>query len=101
MEKDVGKGVKKEITTLSPQVCQTIWENAYKSASLADIREDRGTFDTNLRCTVLLQDKKNPNSLKFDDREKAEILQEQFCSVFTKEQLASQYQDWKRGLTKR
>ena len=34
----------------------------------------------------LLQDKKNPNSLKFDDKEKAEILQDQFCSVFTKEQ---------------
>ena len=33
----------------------------------------------------LLQDKKNPHSLRFDDKEKAEILQDQFCSVFTKE----------------
>ena len=44
------KGVKYE-NTLSPQVHPTIWENAYKSAGPADMREDLRTFDANLRCT--------------------------------------------------
>ena len=33
----------------------------------------------------LLADKKDPNSLRFQDKEKADILQHQFCSVFTEE----------------
>ena len=49
----------------------------------------RSKLRTKSGVSPLLQDKKNPNSLRFDDREKAEILQEQFCSVFTKEQLES------------
>ena len=46
----------------------------------------RNKLRTKSGVSPLLQDKKNPNSLKFDDKEKAEILQDQFCSVFTKEQ---------------
>ena len=34
----------------------------------------------------MLQNVKDPDSLKFDDKDKANILQKQFCSVFTKEQ---------------
>ena len=49
----------------------------------------RNKLRTKSGVSPLLQDKKNPNSLKFDDKEKAEILQDQFCSVFTKEQLGS------------
>ena len=45
----------------------------------------RNKLRTKSGVSPLLQDKKNPNSLKFDDKEKAEILQDQFCSVFTKE----------------
>ena len=37
----------------------------------------------------LLLDKNIPNSLRFGDEDKAEILQDQFCSVFTKEQPGS------------
>ena len=33
----------------------------------------------------MLQIKDDPTSLKVDDREKADILQKQFCSVFTQE----------------
>ena len=49
----------------------------------------RSKLRTKSGVSPLLQDKKNPNSLKFDDNEKAEILQNQFCSVFTKEKLDS------------
>ena len=49
----------------------------------------RSKLRTKSGVSPLLQDKKNPNSLKFNDNEKAEILQDQFCSVFTKEQLES------------
>ena len=45
----------------------------------------RSKLRTKSGVSPLLEDKKNPNSLKFDDSEKAEILQKQFCSVFTKE----------------
>ena len=33
----------------------------------------------------MLKNIKGPDSLKFDDKEKADILQDQFSSVFTKE----------------
>ena len=46
----------------------------------------RSKLRTKSGISPLLRDKKNPNSLKFDDTEKAEILQDQFCSVFTQEQ---------------
>ena len=46
----------------------------------------RSKLRTKSGISPLLRDKKNPNSLKFDDKEKAEILQDQFCSVFTQEQ---------------
>jgi len=46
----------------------------------------RSKLRTKSGISLLLRDKKNPNSLKFDDKEKAEIPQDQFCSVFTQEQ---------------
>ena len=49
----------------------------------------RNKLRTKSGVSPLLQDKKNPNSLKFDDKEEAEILQTQFCSVFTNEQPGS------------
>ena len=49
----------------------------------------RNKLRTKSGVAPLLHDKKNPNSLKFDDKEKAEILQDQFCSIFTKEQPGS------------
>ena len=49
----------------------------------------RSKLRTKSGVSPLLQDKENPNSLKFDDGEKANILQDQFCSVFTKEQPGS------------
>ena len=49
----------------------------------------RKKLRTKSGVSPLLQDKKNQNSLKFDDKDKAEILQEQFCSVFTKEKSGS------------
>ena len=49
----------------------------------------RSKLRTKSGFSTLLQDKDNPNSLKFDDGEKANILQDQFCSVFTKEQPSS------------
>ena len=49
----------------------------------------RSKLRTKSGVSPLLQDKKNPQSLRFDDKEKAEILQDQFCSVFTKEQPGS------------
>ena len=49
----------------------------------------RSKLRTKSGVSPLLQDKNNPNSLKFDDIEKANILQDQFCSVFTMEQPGS------------
>ena len=46
----------------------------------------RSKLRTKSGISPLLRDKKNPQSLMFDDKEKAEILQDQFCSVFTQEQ---------------
>ena len=45
----------------------------------------RNKLRTKSGVSPLLKDINDPNSLKFDDKEKAEILQEQFCSVFTRE----------------
>ena len=45
----------------------------------------RSKLRTKTGVCPLLQNIKDPNSLKFDDKDKAEILQDQFCSVFTKE----------------
>ena len=45
----------------------------------------RNKLRTKSGVSPLLQDKNNPNSLRFDDTEKANILQDQFCSVFTEE----------------
>ena len=49
----------------------------------------RSKLRTKSGVSPLLKDKNDPNSLQFDDTEKANILQDQFCSVFTKEQLGS------------
>ena len=49
----------------------------------------RSKLRTKSGVSPLLKDKNNPNSLQFDDTEKANILQDQFCSVFTKEQSGS------------
>ena len=49
----------------------------------------RRKLRTKSGVSPLLWDKENPNSLKYDDGEKANILQDQFCSVFTKEQPGS------------
>ena len=49
----------------------------------------RNKLRTKSGVSPLLQDKKNQNSLRFDDKQKAEILQNQFCSVFTQEQHGS------------
>ena len=49
----------------------------------------RSKLRTKSGVSPLLKDKNNPNSLQFDDAEKANILQDQFCSVFTKEQSGS------------
>ena len=43
----------------------------------------RRKMKTKQGIAPLFQDKKNKDSLKFEDREKAEILQHQFSSVFT------------------
>ena len=45
----------------------------------------RSKLRTKSGISPLLRENDNPNSLRFDDKEKAEILQEQFCSVFTEE----------------
>ena len=45
----------------------------------------RKKLKTKSGVSPLLEDRKDPNSLRFEDKEKAEILQRQFCSVFTKE----------------
>ena len=45
----------------------------------------RSKLRTKSGVSPLLQERNNPNSLRFDDEEKANILQDQFCSVFTKE----------------
>ena len=46
----------------------------------------RNKLKTKSGVSPLLQNVKDPNSLKFDDKDKANILQQQFSSVFTKEQ---------------
>ena len=46
----------------------------------------RNKLRTKTGVSPLLQDVKNPDSLKFGDKEKSDILQDQFCSVFTREQ---------------
>ncbi len=46
----------------------------------------RMKLKTKSGISPLLENVKDPNSLKFDDKEKANILQKQFSSVFTKEQ---------------
>ena len=45
----------------------------------------RSKLCTKSGISPLLFKNDDPNSLKFDDKEKAEIPQEQFCSIFTKE----------------
>ena len=45
----------------------------------------RSKLRTKTGVSPLLRNIEDPNSLKFDDKDKAEILQDQFCSVFTKE----------------
>ena len=45
----------------------------------------RKKMKTKSGVSPLLADKKDPNSLRFQDKEKADILQHQFCSVFTEE----------------
>ena len=45
----------------------------------------RGKLKTKEGVAPLLKDPKDPNSTKFTDKEKADILQEQFASVFTYE----------------
>ena len=45
----------------------------------------RSKLRTKSGVSPLLEDITDPSSLKFDDKDKAEILQRQFCSVFTKE----------------
>ena len=46
---------------------------------------DRSKLRTKTGVSPLLQNIGDPNSLKFEEKEKAEILQEQFCHVRTKE----------------
>ena len=46
----------------------------------------RNKLRTKSGVSPLLKDVNEPNSLKFDDKEKADILQDQFCSVFTREE---------------
>ena len=46
----------------------------------------RSKLRTKTGVSPLLQDVDNPDSLKFGDKEKSDILQDQFCSVFTREQ---------------
>ena len=46
----------------------------------------RNKLRTKSGVSPLLKDVNDPNSLKFDDKEKADILQDQFCSVFTREE---------------
>ena len=45
----------------------------------------RSKLKTNTGVAPLLEDEKDETSTKFDDKEKANILQKQFVSVFTKE----------------
>ena len=45
----------------------------------------RNRLKTKAGVGPLLADKCDKTSIKFDDKEKADILQDQFCSVFTKE----------------
>ena len=67
------RSFEKEIASESKRNPKRFWKYA------------RSKLRTKSGVSPLLQDKKNPHSLKFDDKDKAEILQEQFCSVFTKE----------------
>jgi hypothetical protein len=46
----------------------------------------RSKLRTKTGVSPLLQDVDDPDSLKFGDKEKSDILQDQFCSVFTREQ---------------
>ena len=46
----------------------------------------RKKLKTKSGVSPMLQNVKDPDSLKFDDKDKANILQKQFSSVFTKEQ---------------
>ena len=45
----------------------------------------RSKLKTKTGVALLFQDEKDETSTKFDDKEKANILQKQFVSVFTKE----------------
>ena len=45
----------------------------------------RGRLATKAGVAPLLSDKNDPESIKYDDTEKSEILQRQFCGVFTQE----------------
>ena len=49
----------------------------------------RSKLSTKSGVSPLLNDKDDPNSLQFNDAEKANILQDQLCSIFTKEQSGS------------
>ena len=48
----------------------------------------RSKLKTKIGVPPLLQDEKDETSTKLDDKEKANILQKQFVSVFTKEPYA-------------
>ena len=43
----------------------------------------RSNLKTKTGVSPLLENKDDPTSVRFDDRDKANILQKQFCSVFT------------------
>lgn len=48
-------------------------------------RHVNGKLKTKVGVSPLLQNEKDKESMKFSDKEKADILQNQFCSVFTNE----------------
>ena len=66
-----------------------MFEKAVASRSKTNPKEFwkyvRRKMKTKSGVSPLLEDTKDPGSLKFGDKEKANLLQQQFCSVFTKE----------------
>ena len=77
---DVKRMLRQEKKDFERKICNQSNENpkAFWSYIRSNLKTRTGVYP-------LLQIKDDPTSLKVDDREKADILQKQFCSVFTQE----------------
>ena len=77
---DVKRMLRQEKKDFERKICNQSKENPKVFWSYI-----RSNLKTKTGVSPLLEDKDDPTSLRVDDRDKANILQKQFCSVFTQE----------------